>query len=893
MTQSDDELRPAQGANTGNSDDPQVPGTLEPELFGPPSSLGSSSSSATGSVAGQNGNSPSHGTDGSADTTTGRMRKIRLSQGAISHTLGAGYTGAMRPVSPEHVAHKVRSANPLGHDISLPRFRQTNFDPSSIIPTGTVPSQRTRVTPPIVDNLMSNTQLLLDLQIDDSASGSQDGAPASFDQPDQHDPGTTADSGMDIFGQTDAYQQEVLGLELGDENPGAFADLGVSDDLTVPTFDEILTIHEGGVPVPVSSERIRRDTEAFEAAEQSHARLAQSSRGASGDGRNAEDSFRDDSASDVVRRGDPSESGSVEGDGDDDVPFPEAVASESTDFRAKDATAPEDDGAEDSSTDASSSEELGKKIGGSALVISVCVMLSRITGFIRTWAMGFAMGTTLLSSSYQVACNLPNQLYELVMGGMLVTAFLPVYVSLQKREGQERASEYASTLLGIVVVILGAASLLCTIFAPQVVYTQMFLSNSGDRDLVTYFFRFFAIQLLLYGISAILGGLLNAERDYVWSSAAPIANNLVVITVMIAYVFVSPAHPDTALTIIAIGTPVGVLTQTLILVPPILRSKIRLRPHINIHDPALRETLSLGLATIVVTACSFVTVSVQNSAAMAVSDAGSSILYYARQWFTLPYAFLSVPLTTTLFTELSDMAADNDRDSMRKTIVMGSRQSLFFMIPFALYLMVFSVPLVSLFCAGEFTEQSVQMVATYLRWMAVSLPFYGLFMFMQKVFSAIRRMRFYAIVNVVASVIQVIFTLLLPLGIGNWQGIGINGIAIAQTMFFAFGDVGCYIYLRSYFGKIGMRSILRCAGTSLALGGAGAAVGALILWLLTLAFGSIGTSIVKALIYVIVAGIPTLIVTYGLSIALHAPESRFLSQVLGRFTPQRLRRQGR
>ena len=351
------------------------------------------------------------------------------------------------------------------------------------------------------------------------------------------------------------------------------------------------------------------------------------------------------------------------------------------------------------------SEEVSASIGRSAALISICVAISRITGFVRTWAMGFAMGTTLLSSSYQVACNLPNQLYELVMGGMLVTAFLPVYVSLRKRSGPERANAYASTLMGIVLVFLGVVSLAAAVFAPQVVWTQMFLNPSGDRELVTYFFRFFAIQLLFYGVSAVAGGLLNARRDYFWSSAAPIANNVVVIAVMFVYVFVSPDHPELAKLFIAIGTPLGVFVQMAMQVPALAKNGIHLKPwRIDLHDPALRETLSLGVPTIVVTLASFATVSVQNAAAMAVSDAGSSVLFYARQWFTLPYAFLSVPLTTTLFTELSDMVADGDRQGVRDGIVACTKQNFLFMIPFALFLAVYSMPLVTLFCAGSFTE---------------------------------------------------------------------------------------------------------------------------------------------------------------------------------------------
>ncbi len=529
------------------------------------------------------------------------------------------------------------------------------------------------------------------------------------------------------------------------------------------------------------------------------------------------------------------------------------------------------------------------RVGRSQLLISVCVAISRITGFIRTWAMGLAMGTTLLSSSYQVACNLPNQLYELVMGGMLVTAFLPVYVSLRKREGEERANQYASTLMGIVLVFLGVVALLATLFAPQVVWTQMFFSSSGDRELVVYFFRFFAVQLLFYGVSAVAGGLLNSRSDYFWSSAAPIANNIVVIFAMFVYYFVSADNPDFAKLVLAVGTPLGVFVQMAMQVPALAKNGVHLRPwRINLHDPALRETLALGIPTIVVTLCSFATVSVQNAAAMAVSDAGSSVLYYARQWFTLPYAFLAVPVTTTLFTELAGMVADRDDAAVRRTIVSGTQQNFFSMVPFMLYLIVFAVPLVSLFRAGSFDWTSVSLVSGYLAVMALSLPFYACFLFMQKVFSALRAMKQYAVCNLVVSVVQVVLTIVLCLGAGSWGGFGLAGVAVAQIAFFVLGTVWCYAYLSKRLGGIGLGTLVGSFMSSLLVGAAGAAVGAVLLWALQAFVMPIEAGgIPWALACIVVGGLASLVVTYGLGVVLHVPGSAFIGRIVARFLPRK------
>ena len=52
----------------------------------------------------------------------------------------------------------------------------------------------------------------------------------------------------------------------------------------------------------------------------------------------------------------------------------------------------------------------------STFVMACATTLARLTGFVRTWAMAFALGNTVLASAYQVAFNVPNMLYELVAG---------------------------------------------------------------------------------------------------------------------------------------------------------------------------------------------------------------------------------------------------------------------------------------------------------------------------------------------------------------------------------------------------------------------------------------------------------------------------------------------
>lgn len=521
-------------------------------------------------------------------------------------------------------------------------------------------------------------------------------------------------------------------------------------------------------------------------------------------------------------------------------------------------------------------EDATSAVGSSAALMSICTMLSRITGFARTWVMAFALGSTLLSSSYQVANNLPNQLYELVVGGMLVTAFLPVYMSVKKKLGRDASNRYASNLLTIVVLFLGVVSALCMAFPSVAIYTQSFYSDQNEMAQSVFFFQFFAIQIVMYGATAIVSGLLNANRDYLWSSIAPVANNVIVITTFVLYAVVAPQNQELALYIIAFGNPLGVFVQLAIQLPALKKNGIRVRPRIDLRDPSLRETVAIGVPAVFVMLCSLIVVSVQNAASYGFADNGPSILLYARQWFTLPYAFLAVPITTAMFTELADMQAEGDMEGVKRGIVGGTNQILFFMIPFALYLMVFSLPLVTLYHAGAFTMENVSSIATYMSVLAFALPVYGINTYLQKIFSSLRKMGVFAVFNFVAGAAQIALTMF---GAANVERFPIEIIAVAEVLFYVVADVCLFIYLRRHLGPFGLRSVVKACLGGLVFGGLGAAAGGGVLFALQTYLAPLSGSIPQALAYVLVGGIVALVVTFGLSIKLHVPEAAFVSSI--------------
>lgn len=510
-------------------------------------------------------------------------------------------------------------------------------------------------------------------------------------------------------------------------------------------------------------------------------------------------------------------------------------------------------------------------VGRSAGLMTALTIVSRVTGFIRTWAMAAAIGMSLLSSSYQVANNLPNMLYELVMGGMLVTAFLPVYMGVRREQGRDASNEYVGNLLGILLLLLGGISVLGTVFAPGFIWTQSFLSGDGGSiNTAAFMFRFFAIQILFYGLGSVFSGVLNAHRDYFWSTFAPVLNNAIVIASFMGFAPVSAQFGERAgIILIAAGTTFGVFVQMACQIPALGKHGVHPHIHIDFKDPALRQTITLGIPTLLATVCMFVSTSITNAAALVVQpETGPSVIAYARLWYTLPYALIAASLSTALYTELSHDAQEKDYDSVRTGISHGVAQMLFFLIPFALYLIVFARPLNMIYCAGKFDESGVALVSEFLVYLALSLPLYGVVVLMQKSFSALLDMKPYGRYCLYSAIGQAGSVLLFGVALGY----GMPAIALSYVVDYVI-LVGCSLWwLRRRLHGLQVTSILHGGFFGLLLGGLGAATGAVVMWALEHFVGALGGSILVTLCYVCVAGIVSLAVTFGLAVAFKMPE---------------------
>ncbi|MEF2560306.1 MAG: murein biosynthesis integral membrane protein MurJ [Eggerthellaceae bacterium] len=532
-----------------------------------------------------------------------------------------------------------------------------------------------------------------------------------------------------------------------------------------------------------------------------------------------------------------------------------------------------------------SSDSIIKNTG----LITLCTLGSRVTGLLRTWAMAFALGNTLLTSAYQIAYNMPAMIYELAASGVLATAFLPLYLLQKEKHGDSEAHNFASNILSMTIVILGLLALACSVFSPAVIETQTFTISDGDsKTLAIFFFRIFAVQILLYGVGAVITGILNAERTYLMPSLAPVINNIVVTIVMFAFVPLSAWNQEFALWWLAIGTSVGVLFQFSIQLPALIKQGFRYRPHINLRDPMIVEALKVAAPMFLYIAGTMITFSCRNAFSLEAAPNGPSTLNYAWTWYQLPYGVIAVSLSTTLLTELSDCAAREDWKGFRGFIRSGLRSTFFLIIPLALLVGALAQPLMQLFQAGAFTADEVNNVGSILALWVISLPFYAGYMYMYRVFAALRSFMKFALIDFIIRLVQVA---------GYWylcqpEVLGLAGIPIADLAFYVVMFVVCSFIIRSKVGSYGNRGIVGMFVKTTIAGAAGAVIAGVVALGITNAFDTFAlNAILEAIIVLVIAGVIGLVVSFGLCKLLRVKEFELLARIgrkiFGRFLPKR------
>jgi putative peptidoglycan lipid II flippase len=402
--------------------------------------------------------------------------------------------------------------------------------------------------------------------------------------------------------------------------------------------------------------------------------------------------------------------------------------------------------------------------------MAVGTLASRLTGFLRTLLQVYALGDVALADAYNNANTLPNVVYNLALGGILTSVIVPLIVNAANRDS-DRGAGYDQRMFTLITTALLAITVVATLATAALVDLYKGGISGPELRLLVIFAYFFIPQIFFYGMSSLIGAILNSRGSFAAPMWTPIVNNVVVIVVLLMYMGIaSPAlassrypHPGGDLVLLlGLGTTLGIVAQTVALVPALRKVGFRWRPRWDFRRAESAEIGRMGgwmFCYVAATQLAFlVTTKVANDAQR---FSGYNAYTYSWLLFQLPYAVVGISVITALLPRMSTHASERRLGLVRQDFSAGIRLAATIVVPCSLILAAIGPKLGEVLLAhGRTTIADAHYIGVVFAVFTLGLLPYMIFQLQLRVFYSLHDSKTPALIGLVTMTVNIVTNLI-------------------------------------------------------------------------------------------------------------------------------------
>ena len=422
-----------------------------------------------------------------------------------------------------------------------------------------------------------------------------------------------------------------------------------------------------------------------------------------------------------------------------------------------------------------------QQIARAAGTVMFAYILSSIINLARGIVILRAFGTGMENEAFWAANRVSETLFSLVAGGALASAFVPTFTAFLAKKQSDKAWKLASSIINLVLVLISILAILAAIFAPRIVRYLLapgFVDDPEKFNLTVQLLRIILPSTVIFSISGLVMGILNAHQSFLFPALAPSMYSLGMI---FGVVFLSPQMGIFGL---AWGVVLGSLLHLLIQLPKLLRLGGKYSAIFGMGNPAVRQVGILMLPRLAGVAVVQINFWVNTNLASRYSEGSVTGLTYGFTLMLMPLMLIAQAIATASLPTFSAQAALGKLDEMRNSLSAAIRTVLLLSLPAAVGMILLRFPLIRLMYENgtTFTSQSTELVAWALLWYTIGLVGHSLVEIISRAFYAMQDTKTPVLVGVAVMSLNIILSLILgPLFLKmGWLAIG--GLALANSI---------------------------------------------------------------------------------------------------------------
>ena len=421
---------------------------------------------------------------------------------------------------------------------------------------------------------------------------------------------------------------------------------------------------------------------------------------------------------------------------------------------------------------------------GASTVMAAGTVVSRLSGFVRSGLLAAALGLSLHGELFTIANTIPNMLYILLAGGVFNAVLVPQLVR-SMREDDDGGQAYADRVITAATLFLLVVTVVLVIAAPLLL--DLYLSDAYSspsralqRESIIDLTRYCLPQVFFYGMFVLVGQVLNARGRFGPMMWAPIANNIISMLVLVAYLLVYGPASGAELVgpyssgqelLLGVGSTIGIAVQFLILIPYVRAAGFSFRPRFDLRGTGLGHTLRLGswtVAFVVVNQLAYLVLVRLASSGVVGGGDGTGYTVYQNAFLVVmvPHSVVTVSLATAALPDLSASAAEGALERVGTTLSSVLRTALVVVLPFAALLPLVADPLARVLLHGASgSEADIEALALPLALFGPGVVLFSVHYLMLRGFYALEETRtvfvnqcWVAATNVVVAIVLVRLT---------------------------------------------------------------------------------------------------------------------------------------
>jgi putative peptidoglycan lipid II flippase len=416
------------------------------------------------------------------------------------------------------------------------------------------------------------------------------------------------------------------------------------------------------------------------------------------------------------------------------------------------------------------------RIARAAIIIAVGNLSSRALGLARETIKADLFGATGMVSAFEAATVIPSSLYNLLIGGVISAALVPVFSELAPKGRRQDLWYLASSLMTWITIVMSLVVILAEVLAAWVVKLPGGGLATEFLEVGARMLRVSMPSVILMSLSGILTALLYALKRFTLPAFTAVAVNACVVGAALLF------GRQWGVMSMAVGLLLGSLAQVLLQLPGLRDA--RLRPVFSLRHPGLRQIGKLYVPVMFSLVVSEAVTFLSFNLASRTGEEGVAWMRYAAQLIQLPLGLVATAISFAILPTLSRQAqasTGHQRNApFLATLAHGIKLVLLLIIPATVGLFVLARPVVALvFEHGDFGSFDAEHTSQALRFALLGLIFAAVDQQLNFAFYSHQDTLTPALVGVAAVGIYLITALAPALFAG---GLTLNGLILASSV---------------------------------------------------------------------------------------------------------------